>query len=784
MTSLESSHWVKANITLCNKTDLSTVTLSFTNRTELDDTTNDHWPLLLEVSNLGVASDRTSILPQNGNVKIIDSLGSFGVERKFSDLLQRYEIRNQTIEILYAKTQADDNDPTSYTTIFKGTVLNWNIASDVNIPTISIFFNSQILSKRYITKKLTPAAFPNAPTGNYFKSLPIVIGEDVQVRPLLLTANNSTTATYGYATTLASEHVTGGINSYYINDTDGTYRSVVSCSDVTTPVMKVGSFTDTTAISSYLPAGNEEAWRMANFENSAGTDLVWDGTNYSFVITQVEIWCYGVNDGGAAVSGQVFCKIYDHNPIGDWPGEVLGTAVRDKTDYTSSIRGSVDFTIALTFDKPIPLTSRSTYYYISVGQTYTSGDTGTIQIPIYGSGTGISNTRYDRGGYVTSTPGEWRKYISAAQTFQYKLYGIKLEDSPSGGSADNDGLGHSYFTVTQKSAISSSSNPNVTGINFLLSIDGLKDDSGGSITGSANSVITRLHHAVELLEQEWSGSAWGASGNWDFDVYTDTHTAATSGKYARAIAGSTIGDTTFERWLTDACKSLAARPVMRKNGKLGLYYWGAEQTSIKTLTQENSKVNKIEALDPSYSLTVAKLAYNRAILTFKPENLSTENISSDYQSVLDWYFNANSQASGIIGSAAGLYGERFNSDLYYNWISSDRAAEALASYLLSTYNNPPVYVEISAPLFEMSSAEPMNVIEIKHPALPTYQGSSANTKLPDYLGTSVDITSGQILTRAQRYRAQIEGMFINFSKDLIPSLVFTARLLTNDKEPT
>lgn len=786
MTAPETSHWIKANVTLKHKATLATKTLSFVNRAEIEDVSSDSWPLLVDISNLGVASDRVSILPQSGSIRLIDSIGSFGVDRKFSDLLERYEIRNQTIEILYDQTTTDNNDPSSYTTIFKGKVLNWSIVSDQLVPNITIFFNSQILSKRYISKKISPIDFSSAPTGNYFKTIPIVIGEDVQVRPLLVTSENSTSATYAYATTLASEHVNGGINTYYVQESEGISRTIVSSSAVTTEVMKVGSFTDTTAISSSKPAGGEQAWRIVNFRNSAGSALVWDSQTYPFVLTQIEVWCYGVNDGAAAVSGQVFVKVYDHNQSGDWPGSLLGTAVRDKTDYTANIRGSADFTIALTFDRPIALTGKSTYYYISLGQTETTGDVGTIQIPIYGSATGISNHSYDRGGYVTNTPGEWRKLGSATQDFQYKLYGVKLTDtpSPSGSEINSSGLGHSYFTVTQKTAIASTSNPNVTSLAYNLSIDGLKDDSSGNITGSPSSVITRLHHAVELLEQEYDGSTWEPTGNWDFDVYSDTHTAATSGKFARTIAGSTSGDVTFERWLADACKSLAARPVMRKNGKLAIYYWGTEQSSIKTLTQENSKITRVDALDPSYALTVLKLAYNKSILTFKPENLATEDISKDFQAVIEWYFSANDLASSIIGSAAGLYGDRHNADLYYTWIDSTRSAEALAFYLLSTYNNPPIYVEVTAPLSEMTSAEPMNVIELKHPALPNFDGASSNAKLPDYQGTSVDVTDGYVLTRAKRYRSQIEGMYINFSNDLIPSLVMTTRLLINDKDPT
>lgn len=765
MTAPETSHWIKANVTLKHKETLATKTLSFVNRAEIEDVTSDSWPLLVDISNLGVASDRVSILPQSGSIRLIDSIGSFGVDRKFSDLLERYEIRNQTIEILYDQTTTDNNDPSSYTTIFKGKVLNWSIVSDQLVPNITIFFNSQILSKRYINKKISPVDFPNAPTESYFKSVPVVLGEDVQVRPLMITAKGSTTPEYVYATTLAAEHGVGGVQTYYARNNLGEYVTVRSASNVNTEVISLTT--------------NTSAVTISTREACYAFKLVSENT-YNYIFSHIDVLFHSSSMLPQVYDGIITLRIYEAGSIiiggVTYTGPVGSSIVeasRDASDYDTEFESGSSFYIEFSLNRPFVVASDKKYF---ISLTH-SPDAGTNISARIDTGASAETTFQKLNGTQNWIAG------SSSHRLTFKAYAIKLTDTATGSNIDSNGLGVAKVALTQHTGTETLA-IDLSKLELVFSIDGLKDDSGGNITGSANSVITRLHHAVELLEQEYNGSSWSASGNWDFDIYSDTHTAATSGKFARTISGSTSGDVTFERWLADACKSLAARPVMRKNGKLAIYYWGTEQASIKTLTQENSKVTRVDALDPSYALTVLKLAYNKSILTFKPENLATEDISRDFQAVIEWYFSANALASSIIGSAAGLYGERHNADLYYTWIDSTRSAEALAFYLLSTYNHPPIYVEVTAPLSEMTSAEPMNVIELKHPALPNFDGASSNAKLPDYEGTPVDVTDGYVLTRAKRYRSQIEGMFINFSNDLIPSLVMTTRLLINDKDPT
>lgn len=775
------SHWLKVDLTLKHKTTLSTTTISLTNRVEIDDTSNEHWPLLEEITDIGSSFDNVSVLPNTGSIFILDELGSFGVERKFSDLLERYSIINQDIEIFYDSTAVSSENPSSYSTIFKGKVFDWTILSDRVSPRIQLSFDSKLLNKRFITKKVTSDDFPDAPNQSLFKTLPIVFGNNVQVRPLLIDAEGDTDPKFAYATTLGTEFPNDGISNYYILDRDNRYRRIATASVVSTPVIQYGNFVNN--IGDYggtALGGGEQAWRLDTYNNSAVIDLSTD--NYG--ITHVDVFFSGVNDGAAAVSGQVFVKIYDHDPVADWPGQVLATGVRDKTDFTSSIRGSTDFTVVFTLDKVVPLTNRSDYYYLSVGQTNTSGDTGTMQIGIPNTGgvmpSTVSNPQFDKAGYVTSTFGEWRKLGDITQHMQYAIYGIKMTDTatPISDNVNNIGLGHSYFQVTQLTAPTSQPNPTLTDLNFIVAVDGLKDDGSGTITGSAGSQILNAHHAVKLLSREWSGTAWDASTSWDFTAYSTTHDSS------RTISGTTTGNVTYEEWLRDICKNSASKVALRKNGKLGFYTWGSEQASAATFDQENSKVISCLKLDASYVLNKMTIAYARQLISFNALNIPIENVSSDYTAVLRRDADTNTEMKLLIGNSEALYGAREFVDILFDWIDSLEVAKVLNQFYLTNYNEPPVYVELEVPFSYFAILEPLSVVKIKHPALPTYFGSSPKTGLPHYSGVTIEPSGGYVLTRAKTYHGQTEGMEISFSGDAVPSLKLTCRLLLNPNDPT
>ncbi len=533
MTTPELSHWLKVDITLKHMGDLSTKTISVTNRAEISDTDSDSWPILEQISRLGSSSDRESILPDAGNLRIIDSIGSFGVERKFSDLFERYTLIDQPIEIFYASTQAETLDPASYTSVFKGKGLDWVISTDSVIPLIDIRFDARLFAKRFISRRVNNLDFTNAPSKSIGKHLPIVIGAGVQVRPVQISADGATIPTYAYATTLASEHPVSGVANYYVK-VENEYKEVRSASAVSTAVF---DSTAGVANSSILP-------EYACFLNH-------DPSTENYIITQVQIYLTDIVNGafGAVVDGLITLRIYEGvlNDSSIPSDKVVAIATRDGTEIdtlitTTPFEGWVDFTL----DKPLIMTS-SNGYWLSIQQEVITavGSNPTDGVTIYA----VRDSTIGGDIYTKTSTGTW-KDSTLNGIFNYKFYGVKFTDDPSGTAVDNQGLAYADVELTQTTAISGYTNPDISKLDLIFSVNGLKDDSSGTITGSANSLIERVDHAVKLLAQEYSASTgWALSSSWSFSGYSSTY------YQGNTIKGKSEGEETFEGFLRKICRN-------------------------------------------------------------------------------------------------------------------------------------------------------------------------------------------------------------------------------------
>lgn len=777
MTTPTISHWLRADITLKHKQDLSTYKIKLTNRATISDTSNDYFPILLNVSRLGSSSDREIVLPEAGSIRILDSIGSLGVDRKFSDLLERYEIVDQPITILYKETEVGDNAPVFGDTeffgsdiVFAGKVLDYDSDIDRNLPVLEIRFDSRIFEKRVINKIINTTDHTSAPLQSIGKALPVVFGEDVQVKPEMITAAGATNPQYAYATTLNNEHAVGGVQTYYVRDLSGDMTQVLSASNVATAVLS-----QETGASSYWELGATYATKARD-----SNVMAWylEGINFStnpYIITQVEIDCAGYNDVGKVLtSGSLVCEVYTKNSFNLLPDKVIARGEVTCSPFQASIRGASDFRVAFAFNEPV-IMHNSTGYFLAITQT-----------DLYDAAGAAVNTPFRlRANTIVATSNSFKTQggagfeigTSALYRLEAYLYGVKMTDTATGSHVGSDGLGDAYYELSQRTAVSGYSNPDISKLNWIVKIDGIKDDSGGNITGSASSVITRPHHAIKLLSQEWGGSAWTANSYWDFDSYSATHNTGYT------FAGALEGEYTLQDAIQEICQNTAYKIVLRKNGKLAPYAWGSTLSSVARFTQENSKVIRHGRLDSSYVVNNIKIGFDKQLIYFNPLNSVSQGISADYAQVL----NINSGTagySGIIGNSEDLYSERFNLNNLYNLVNTSTQATRIADYLLRNFSQPPVFVVLEVPFDYYADLELQNVTDIKHPSLPTYYGGSPNVKLPHYDGEEIDVNNGNILSRAKLYRAQLEGLRINFNEDAVPTLQLTCRLLLNASDPT
>ena len=106
-------------------------------------------------------------------------------------------------------------------------------------------------------------------------------------------------------------------------------------------------------------------------------------------------------------------------------------------------------------------------------------------------------------------------------------------------------------------------------------------------------------------------------------------------------------------------------------------------------------------------------------------------------------------------------------------------------FFASVYAHPHNFVRFEVPLFKYSTLDILDVINLVHPDLPAFHGTSSNAKNPTYGTDDVPVNVGNYWKRAKSYRAIIEGKQIDMDRDDFPTLLVTARILNNyPKDPT
>ena len=755
-------HWFYVSFALKDSTG-ATTTINCSNSAEIDDGST-YYPILKGIS--GVSADMGAYMPltQGGTIVLDNSPGSFGYERRFSDLLDRLRIIDTEIVIYGARTAIDDTGIVDgFTQIYKARVQRW--AYDVEGDSLSIQIAGAPIRKQVLTKVVDSVSFPSAPTASLGRHLPVVIGSSVEVQAVRIDADGDASPSYAFATTLSDDFISGGIQTYYAKDTNGEFQAVVGVSNVNT------------AFNTYTFTGSGTPWLL--YSHAQLIDL--DPAD-TYIATHIDMNFKGVGATGAYTEGMriSICTFGQQPEAG--PTELGGVTIL-KSNYRTQMQASAEFTITAAFEHPVVLSSAAMQYYVVVEQSYNLTDVE------YMSGVYNATPQTIQGSFreALDPSSQWSKpaSFSTSELMKFELYGVKFTETTST-AGDADGLGHASFELTQKSAPTYYTNPDLTELEFVVATDGLKDDGSGSVTGSASSLIERPDHALMLLDKEWDGAAWdGASGRVDDTKYSATHAAldASTNRYYRKVAGRTDGRATVEQIVEEVAKNSGVRLALANSttaGKsLGVYVWGEEISSSATFTDENSRVLSIEQRGTETIVNRVAMYFDRRLRDLDIVTGSAEGGFRNYAQMVNWTDGTNSIATALCSESQTVFGVRPLAESAFDWLNDSASAEVMAAYFMSLYGKPHSYVTVEVPMFSAETLDVLNVITIIHPALSAYFGTSSLAKAPSYGGDPGDPGLGQYLKRAKSYRAQIEGKSLYFNLGDIPTIRLTCRILDN-----
>ena len=511
------------------------------------------------------------------------------------------------------------------------------------------------------------------------------------------------------------------------------------------------------------------------------------GTEQAYVATQMRFNCYGRLGYAGSVDGKITISIWEIDPETLFPVTHVGTAFRFKSDFDANLRTSTPFDIDFLLSKPIVF-SPTKSYAVTIEESKTDGEY-ILHTLAYRDGSSTSYYRLSRGSYSN----EKTQTYSPISTIYALAPGISFfcvhfTDSRIT-NIDTDGFGMSQITATQKGGFTNL--PDLSKIDLVVSVNGITDDAFGTITGSVGAYITGAYHQAKLLTFEYNGSSWIA-GPLDESKFSSTQAqigTGTTERYYRASSGFSTGRTSADALISQILKNAGAKLALvnsTTSGKyLGLYAWGKSQTSQAVLTDEDCIIEEVQVRGTETIVNKLRANYGRTIINYDPLNINIQKATYYYSGLLDWRPSNNSMASWYSTVSLATFGERLLSNQNWDWISDQTSAEHFAEFLLANFAKPSIYIKLRAPLDKYRTLEIMDVIEILHPDMPAFFGTSADPHVGHYLGAEMDVLKGFPLKRAQRYRAQIEARDINYNFGGVPEIAFTARLLINSpQDPT
>ncbi len=122
----------------------------------------------------------------------------------------------------------------------------------------------------------------------------------------------------------------------------------------------------------------------------------------------------------------------------------------------------------------------------------------------------------------------------------------------------------------------------------------------------------------------------------------------------------------------------------------------------------------------------------------------------------------------------------------FDLLGDSSSVEGILSFYFAFYGLPSVFVSVEVPLERYYTLELLDVIEIQHPMLPSFYGSSSyNQNSYNDAGDPIDWKNGIYNPRAETYRAIIESRTFSLGRGQAPKLKLNLRLLLNSpKDPT
>lgn len=777
--------FIKVSIDLLNvKTGLNKV-ISLINRPALSQL--DAFPILTSVDNIGLKLGLVLPDVSRGSITVDNKADSFGSERRFSDLLNRYTVHERDIKIWVAQIPLGKDDVQESDFVLKWTAIGTDITFDNSKCRVN--FTRADIPVRVMTYVVNSDQFPDAPSSSLGKHLPIIFSSgtnEVEVEAVRLsdavTSSNDTYIDYAFATTLGATHTLDNLTS---NDSGSPALMMENRSREwqTLNLKRWNAFEiggdgriyndpphDHSYIGTWDPALKEIGYKFTpNVNIEAGHVLVsWD-------------WYLSSSISGDFYNFQpakFTLKVYSE--WNNYPDELIASSTIDcEVDYATKLElqadvGAANHIYKFRFDlNKIVITPENSSIFVILerndvsddwpkgvfGPVYQNVDSSNVALPSFEqyylmNSNGFQDIQNSYNAELSEATkalldksvGIDQGYIDALKLrIDTALEAIKPFYQGWQLQVISGGKSHfrAYVLARYLESVTVSEYQNGLGYRgfslwsrslegeslqntrFIVNATGLRDDTDGTITGTPEALLENPLHQVRALMRDWNGTAW-VDKQFNHTKFADTHDEFLTGRWSISTGGATQGRQFLRDILSNICSNSMTRLVpyvSESDYSLGLFCYGTRRDRAYVLNDENAQFLSAEIKGIESIINHVQMVYNRRIRN-RTEELMAEGGFKQYQAYLDSDTAGLDMSLDDLNNSRSYYGIRPLGSISFDWIQDEASARSVGALFLRRYNSPEIIVKVAVPFAECPQLDGMDIIDIKFVNLPAYYGST------------------------------------------------------------
>lgn len=771
MTAANFNYFIKADITLASYASGSktTTTVSVVNKPLKDSAVvGTHWPVLESVGDIVYQAGEFLPSVSAGAIQITNTIGSFGSNRKFSDLLERYTIIDQDVVISIAEVPNDADTVSSWTQIGILKMFDWSHAA--NGGSVSINTSAYRIEEKTVTLEVSRSVFgmENAPESSLGRVVPLVLGQSGYVTPIRITADGGTSANYAIQSGLYNHLDFAGIVSFYTPDWDDNWQAVEFDSGTSNP--------------DYSGAISGGQYTLNTYPGRAFKLSV----PIPEIITGVQLRGKGNGAPGRFSGARLTVSILRVDPVNFTVLEemAVGKASLDVYDGDNNA-GLANFPINISLDKPVFLSTLGGTYTFYLAWSVT-GYGGAQELSLNYHSTLLVDELRKATGDANNSYLEW-SYAGSGRVPLYKLHKVSGFVTTQPASVPTaEGFIYRRLSLFQSSADPGQANPPLDSLQIIARTEGVR------IFGSGASATTATQTIASRFAYRWNGAAWSDGNYWDIStflsrdlaLYGAEHTPPSDPVRGRTLKAIYDAKTNFTEMLVDICRGTASRVGILPSGRLFMYPWGAMGTVA-------SAIPACDILPLDWQQRDSSTVINKAVITSGRNPLyaidtGSEKIPVGYENSTTYSYATSPYFAALTRESRVMFGEKELSDGLLNAYGVD---SVVAEYYLTRFGKPLVYASFVVPWHRYKTLRMFDVINFQHPEFPAFYGTDPEPPLPSvntgFAIERVDPANGSEFVRAQTYRGLIEGISYVLAMEHAPAIKLTVLVLLNQPwDPT